>query len=181
MAPIIGRERDGLPRDFAAVVGQEAAGAGRGGHHVEQPAGGVLDELLWGLAESMAMAFLGTLLATAAALPLALFGAANVVGSNLLRFSARRVYDGLRGVDPDSTQATIEALVARIRAGASLEAVAREAGFTASPSELRDREAMSGAASFAFAQAAFKAAQGGIVEAVAQFRLTHQDQISQKD
>lgn len=62
------------------------------------------------------------------------------------------------------TQDAAKALVARIRAGASLEAAAREAGFTASPSELRDREAMSGATSFAFAQAAFKAAQGGIVD-----------------
>lgn len=62
------------------------------------------------------------------------------------------------------TQDAAKALVARIRAGASLEAVAREAGFTASQSEPRDREAMSGATSFAFAQAAFKAAQGGIVD-----------------
>jgi peptidyl-prolyl cis-trans isomerase D len=62
------------------------------------------------------------------------------------------------------TEDAAKALVARIRSGASLEAVAREAGFTASPSELRDREAMSGATSFAFAQAAFKAAQGGIID-----------------
>jgi phosphonate transport system permease protein len=34
-----------------------------------------------------------------AALPLALLGAGNVVGSALLRFSVRRVYDGLRGID----------------------------------------------------------------------------------
>jgi phosphonate transport system permease protein len=61
--------------------------------------GGALRDLLHGLAESMAMAFLGTLLAALAALPLALLGAGNVVGSALLRFSARRVYDGLRGID----------------------------------------------------------------------------------
>ncbi|AUX69990.1 peptidylprolyl isomerase [Porphyrobacter sp. HT-58-2] len=62
------------------------------------------------------------------------------------------------------TEDAAKALVARIRSGASLEAAAREAGFTASTSDLRDREAMSGATSFAFAQNAFKAAQGGIVD-----------------
>lgn len=61
--------------------------------------GGALGELLGGLAESLAMAFLGTLIAAVAALPLALLGAGNVVGSALLRFAARRLYDGLRGVD----------------------------------------------------------------------------------
>jgi len=62
------------------------------------------------------------------------------------------------------TQDAARALAARIRAGTPLEAVAREAGFNASPSEARDREAMSGLTSFAFAQNAFKAAEGGIVE-----------------
>lgn len=62
-------------------------------------AGGAFAELLRGLAESLAMALLGTVLATLAALPLALLGAGNVVGSALLRFSVRRVYDGLRGID----------------------------------------------------------------------------------
>lgn len=62
------------------------------------------------------------------------------------------------------TQDAAKALVARIRGGMSLDAAAREAGFSASKSELRDREAMTGATSFAFAQAAFKAAQGGIVD-----------------
>lgn len=61
--------------------------------------GGALVELLHGLAESLAMAFLGTLIAALAALPLALLGAGNVVGNALLRFSVRRLYDGLRGVD----------------------------------------------------------------------------------
>lgn len=56
------------------------------------------------------------------------------------------------------TQDAARALVAKIRGGMALEAAAREAGFTASPSEARDREAMSGATSFAFAEAAFKAA-----------------------
>lgn len=62
------------------------------------------------------------------------------------------------------TQDAARALAARIRGGVALEAAAREAGFTASTSELRDREAMAGATSFAFATAAFKAPQGGIVE-----------------
>lgn len=61
--------------------------------------GGALAELLHGLAESFAMAFLGTLIAALAALPLALLGAGNVVGNALLRFSVRRLYDGLRGID----------------------------------------------------------------------------------
>jgi phosphonate transport system permease protein len=62
-------------------------------------AGGVLPELLMSLLESLAMAFLGTLLAALIALPLALLGAGNIIGSVLLRFSVRRVYDGLRGID----------------------------------------------------------------------------------
>lgn len=62
------------------------------------------------------------------------------------------------------TQDAAKALVAKIRGGVSLEAAAREAGFTASTSELRDREATSGATSFAFAESGFKAASGAIVE-----------------
>jgi peptidyl-prolyl cis-trans isomerase D len=62
------------------------------------------------------------------------------------------------------TKGAASALAARIKGGTSLEAAAREAGFSASPSPLRDREAMAGATSFAFAQNAFKAAQGGMIE-----------------
>ena len=61
-------------------------------------------------------------------------------------------------LSPDPT------LAARIRAGASLEAVAREANFTASRSPARTREAMASATSFAFAQNAFKASEGGVVD-----------------
>jgi len=61
--------------------------------------GGALMELLEALAETVAMAFLGTLIAAIVALPLCLFGAGNVVASTLLRFTVRRSYDGLRGVD----------------------------------------------------------------------------------
>jgi phosphonate transport system permease protein len=61
--------------------------------------GGALADLLHALAETVAMAFLGTLLAAAVALPICFLGAGNVVGSALLRFTVRRSYDGLRGVD----------------------------------------------------------------------------------
>ncbi|MFM7610247.1 MAG: phosphonate ABC transporter, permease protein PhnE, partial [Alphaproteobacteria bacterium] len=61
--------------------------------------GGVLPKLLMSLLESLAMAFLGTVLAVVVALPLALLGAGNVIGNVLLRFSVRRLYDGLRGID----------------------------------------------------------------------------------
>jgi len=62
------------------------------------------------------------------------------------------------------TQDAAKAFVARIRGGLPLEAAAREAGFSASTSELRGREAAASATSFAFAEAGFKAADGGIVE-----------------
>ncbi|WP_372619047.1 phosphonate ABC transporter, permease protein PhnE [Falsiroseomonas sp.] len=61
--------------------------------------GGALGDLLDALAETVAMAFLGTLLAATVALPLSFFGAGNVVASTLLRFTVRRSYDALRGVD----------------------------------------------------------------------------------
>jgi phosphonate transport system permease protein len=56
-------------------------------------------EILKGLAESVAMAFLGTFLAALVAIPLGFMGARNVVTTTLLRFSLRRVFDGMRGVD----------------------------------------------------------------------------------
>ena len=56
-------------------------------------------EILKGLAESVAMAFLGTFLAAIVAIPLGFMGARNVVTVTLLRFSFRRVLDGMRGVD----------------------------------------------------------------------------------
>ncbi|MFN7902935.1 MAG: PhnE/PtxC family ABC transporter permease, partial [bacterium] len=48
-------------------------------------------EILKGLAESVAMAFLGTFLAALVAIPLGFMGARNVVTVTLLRFSFRRV------------------------------------------------------------------------------------------
>lgn len=61
--------------------------------------GGVLAELLAALAETLAMAFLGTLLAAVAALPLGFLGARNVIPAGLFHFGLRRVFDGLRGID----------------------------------------------------------------------------------
>ena len=56
-------------------------------------------EILTGLAESVAMAFLGTFLAAIVAVPLGFLGARNIVTNILFRFSLRRVLDGFRGVD----------------------------------------------------------------------------------
>jgi phosphonate transport system permease protein len=56
-------------------------------------------DILQGLGQSVAMAFLGTFVAAAMALPLGFLGARNVVVNALAHFSLRRVYDGFRGVD----------------------------------------------------------------------------------
>lgn len=61
--------------------------------------GGALPDLLAALAETLAMAFLGTLLAAIAAVPLGFLGARNVIPPGLLHFGLRRLFDGLRGVD----------------------------------------------------------------------------------
>lgn len=57
------------------------------------------DDILRGLGESVAMAFLGTLVAAILAVPLGFLGARNVVVNGLAHFSIRRVYDGFRGMD----------------------------------------------------------------------------------
>jgi phosphonate transport system permease protein len=56
-------------------------------------------DILRGLAESVAMAFLGTFLAALLAVPLGMLGARNVMTATLLRFSVRRLFDGMRGID----------------------------------------------------------------------------------
>jgi phosphonate transport system permease protein len=61
--------------------------------------GGALRDLLQAMAETVAMAFLGTLLAALVALPLSFLGAGNVVANAWARFTVRRGYDGLRAVD----------------------------------------------------------------------------------
>jgi peptidyl-prolyl cis-trans isomerase D len=62
------------------------------------------------------------------------------------------------------TQDAAKALAARIRGGAALESVAREAGFTASRAEAADQQAVAAATSSAFAKNVFAAAQGAIAE-----------------
>ncbi|MFT8243405.1 phosphonate ABC transporter, permease protein PhnE [Roseomonas sp. BN140053] len=61
--------------------------------------GALWNDILRGLAESVAMAFLGSVIAGLLAVPLGFLGARNVVTTFLLRFSLRRVFDGVRGVD----------------------------------------------------------------------------------
>jgi phosphonate transport system permease protein len=61
--------------------------------------GGWLGEFGYALLETLAMAFLGTLLASLAALPLGFLGARNVVPGRLLHFGVRRLFDGVRGID----------------------------------------------------------------------------------
>ena len=56
-------------------------------------------DILQGLGQSVAMAFLGTATAAVVALPLGFLGARNVVVNALAHFSIRRVFDGFRGMD----------------------------------------------------------------------------------
>jgi phosphonate transport system permease protein len=56
-------------------------------------------DILKGMAESVAMAFLGTFMAALVAVPLGFLGARNIITVTLLRFSVRRLFDGIRGVD----------------------------------------------------------------------------------
>ncbi|WP_376098345.1 phosphonate ABC transporter, permease protein PhnE [Roseomonas sp. CCTCC AB2023176] len=61
--------------------------------------GELWQDILKGIAESVAMAFVATVLAALFAIPLGFLGARNVVTSFLLRFSLRRIFDTVRGVD----------------------------------------------------------------------------------
>jgi phosphonate transport system permease protein len=56
-------------------------------------------DILKGMAESVAMAFLGTFVAALIAVPLGFLGAGNVVTNALAHLSIRRLFDGFRGVD----------------------------------------------------------------------------------
>lgn len=60
--------------------------------------GGLFD-FLGGIAETLAMAFLGTLGAALIALPLGFLAAKNVVANRVLHFLVRRSFDAIRGVD----------------------------------------------------------------------------------
>lgn len=62
------------------------------------------------------------------------------------------------------TQDAAKALAARIRGGAALETVAREAGFTTSKIEPREQQALATATSAGFAANVFKAAQGTLAD-----------------
>jgi phosphonate transport system permease protein len=61
--------------------------------------GGWLWEFSHAMLETLAMAFLGTLLATLAAVPLGFLGARNVIPQAVFHFGLRRLFDGIRGVD----------------------------------------------------------------------------------
>jgi phosphonate transport system permease protein len=56
-------------------------------------------DFIWAVLETLAMAFLGTLLATIASLVFGFLGAKNVIAQPLFHFCVRRVMDFLRGVD----------------------------------------------------------------------------------
>lgn len=61
--------------------------------------GGAFWEHAQAMAETMAMAFLGTVVAVVVALPLGFLGAKNIVPNWLFHFSLRRGFDMLRGID----------------------------------------------------------------------------------
>ena len=61
--------------------------------------GGWLREFSYAMLQTLAMAFLGTLLASLAAVPLGFLGARNVVPQWLFHFGLRRIFDCIRGVD----------------------------------------------------------------------------------
>ena len=56
-------------------------------------------DILNGLAQSVAMAFLGTMVAAVLAFPLGLLGSRNIVVNVLAHFSFRRLLDGARSID----------------------------------------------------------------------------------
>ncbi len=56
-------------------------------------------DILQGLAQSVAMAFFGTVVAACIAFPLGFLGSRNTIVNRLAHFSIRRVFDGFRGVD----------------------------------------------------------------------------------
>jgi phosphonate transport system permease protein len=56
-------------------------------------------ELWRSMLETVAMAYLGTMLAVVFAVPLGFLGARNVIPQRVFRFFTRRLFDGLRGLD----------------------------------------------------------------------------------
>lgn len=61
--------------------------------------GGVPGELAYALLQTLAMAFIASFAASIVAVPLGFLGARNITPLRVLRFSLRRIYDVLRGVD----------------------------------------------------------------------------------
>lgn len=61
--------------------------------------GGWLGQFSLSLAETLAMAFFGTLLAFVVAVPLGFLGAKNVIPTWIFHFGLRRFFDGVRGID----------------------------------------------------------------------------------
>lgn len=61
--------------------------------------GGWLGYFLLSMGETLAMAFLGTLIAAIVAIPLGFLAARNIVPNAIFHFGVRRSLDGLRGVD----------------------------------------------------------------------------------
>ena len=61
--------------------------------------GGHLDLLLKAMGETLAIAFLGTLIATVAAFPVGFLAARNTSPHGVLRFAIRRCLDTIRGID----------------------------------------------------------------------------------
>jgi phosphonate transport system permease protein len=66
---------------------------------VPPSAGSQLDTFLWSLVETLAIAFLGTLIAALLAFPLGFLAARNVLPNVIARFVVRRSMDTIRGVD----------------------------------------------------------------------------------
>ncbi len=62
-------------------------------------AGGNFDLFLWGILETLGMAFLGTLIGGIIAFPLSFLAAKNIIPAWIIHFGARRIFDVLRGVD----------------------------------------------------------------------------------
>ena len=56
-------------------------------------------ELFRSMVETVAMAYLGTMMAALVALPLGFLGARNIVPQPIFRFFTRRLFDGFRGLD----------------------------------------------------------------------------------
>lgn len=60
---------------------------------------GALGELLFAMLQTLAMAFLGTLLSAAASIPLGFLGAKNVISQPIFHFALRGAFDVIRGID----------------------------------------------------------------------------------